>query len=224
MKLRLLLLLIVSVPLVSHAQSLGDVARDIRAEKEKNSTAHARVITNDDISTPPPVEEAKPESTEADASAKGATKKDTPDKDAATKDSTKADKNPGEEQPAEAAKEKAAKAAKDSEKERLQREKELQKSTEEINKRYIDRITVIRDQINTAKLQLAKLTAEEIEYTNQFHRYSGTNPTILDYQQHEREINDQMEAQRTLITTLGSQLEDAKEAARHAGVPHATDY
>ena len=39
-----------------------------------------------------------------------------------------------------------------------------------------------------------------------------------------RFIDEQLEAERNRIVTLNSQLDDAHEAARHAGVPHAYDY
>jgi len=50
------------------------------------------------------------------------------------------------------------------------------------------------------------------------------SPTYSEYESQQREFNTQIEAQKSLITSLNSQLDDAREAARHAGVPHATDY
>jgi hypothetical protein len=39
----------------------------------------------------------------------------------------------------------------------------------------------------------------------------------------QQSFNEQIKTQTDLITSLSSQLDDAKEAARHAGVPNASD-
>jgi uncharacterized protein YukE len=44
----------VALPIFSHAQSLGDVAREARAERQKSGAQPARVITNDDLTKSPP--------------------------------------------------------------------------------------------------------------------------------------------------------------------------
>jgi DNA repair exonuclease SbcCD ATPase subunit len=117
----------------------------------------------------------------------------------------------------------AKKASKESK--RLEdQEREMDKRTDEINKQYLDRIAGIREQIQKAQQNLARLQRDQLESTNNFQRNVGTFPSIPEYQQQQRVFTEQIDATRDSITTLNSQLEDAKEAARHAGVPHATDY
>lgn len=218
-RLPVLALLVLSYPLFSHAQSLGEVAREVRVEKEKSGAPHAKVITNDDLEASAPAEEVVAEG------------KDAPDgsaaKEAAPKDAADAAKPETESKQAADAKpepSQAQKAKKDPEKERELRELETQKRSDELNKRYTDRITAIHEQINAAQMQLAKLQSAQIYSTNEFKRTAGMSPTLNEYEAQQREFLEQIEAQKTLIASLNGQLEDAREAARHAGVPHASDY
>ena len=213
-RLPVLAFLILSLPLFSHAQSLGDVARAVRAEKQNSGLPHAKVITNDDISEPAPSREAEPKDAavpdvaakEGDAAAKPAT-----DKQDAPAAAEPADKKNGE-------RKKTAQAGAEDKK-----ELEVQERTNEINKQYTDRIAKLRERINAARQELAKLQRDQIESTNDFRRSVGTAPSVPEYQAQQREFDEQIENHRKLITDLNSQLEDAREAARHAGVPHATD-
>ncbi len=226
LRLPVLALLIFSASLVVHAQSLGDVAREVRAEKRQSGAPHSKVITNDDIATPANATgSVGKETPPADA-----TTKDAPNKDAATKDEApkpaaiEGTRNETEAK-AEPAKEKRIEAKKeDPEKERELREAETRKRSEEINKSYTDRITKLHDQISTAQLLLAKLQAQQIDSTNEFKRTAGMSPTQNEYESQQRDFIAQIETQKSLITSLNSQLDDAREAARHAGVPHALDY
>jgi hypothetical protein len=225
LRLPVLALLIFSAPPVVHAQSLGDVAREVRAEKRQSGAPHSKVITNDDIATTANA----PQSAEKEAPPVDATAKDGPTKDAATKDGVtkpaaiEATKNETEAN-AEPAKEKRIAKKEDPEKEREVREAETRKRSDEINKSYIDRITKIHDQISTAQLLLVKLQAQQIDSTNEFKRTAAMAPTLNEYESQQREFIAQIEIQKSLITSLNSQLDDAREAARHAGVPHALDY
>jgi uncharacterized protein YukE len=224
LRLPVLILLLLSFPLVAHAQSLGEVAREVRAEKVHSGAPHARVITNDDIEAP---EADNTPSRESDASSvTTATPKDATVKkegaDAAkpaegTKSEIEALPEPVKQKHLEAKK-------KDPEKEREERELETQKRSDEINKRYIERIAALHGQINTAQLLLTKLQTQQIDNTNEFKRTAAMSPTYSEYESQQREFNTQIEAQKSLITSLNSQLDEAREAARHAGVPHATDY
>jgi chromosome segregation ATPase len=225
LRLPFLALLIFSASLVVHAQSLGDVAREVRAEKQQSGAPHSKVITNDDIAT----SANAPQSAEKEAPPADATITVAPTKDAATKETTKPAAIEGArnetEAKAEPAKEKRIEAKKeDPEKERELREAETRKRSDEINKSYTDRITKIHDQISTAQLLLAKLQAQQIDSTNEFKRTAGMAPTLNEYESQQREFAAQIEIQKSLITSLNSQLDDAREAARHAGVPHALDY
>jgi chromosome segregation ATPase len=216
LRLPVLALLLVAFPLFSHAQSLGDVAREVRVEKQKSGAPHARVITNDDLEATAPAEGAAPEK---DASANATS--DTAAAADASKAAMDASKPAADAKPEPS---KAQPAKKDPEKERELRELETQKRSDELNKRYTDRITAIHEQINAAQMQLAKLQSEQINSTNEFKRTAGMSPTLNEYEVQQREFIEQIEAQKTLITSLNGQLEDAREAARHAGVPHASDY
>jgi len=52
-----LTLLVLSFPCFSHAQSLGEVAREARAEKQASGSEQPKVITNEDIVKPVPTQE-----------------------------------------------------------------------------------------------------------------------------------------------------------------------
>lgn len=202
--LRILALLILAFPLSSYAQSLGDVARQLRSQRQQSGLSHAKVITNDDIESHTGKHAAK----DATESGPGSGKQ-------------------GEEtaaNSAEGAKPKAKASAKeDPAKEREARELETDKRSEEINKVYRDRIAAIRAQIITAQQEQAKLQRDQVESTNDFQRSYGTSPNIGTYEAQQRMFNEQIEAHRTSLSGLNSQLEDAEESARHAGVPHASD-
>jgi phage host-nuclease inhibitor protein Gam len=228
MNLRLLILAIMLLlaPVICHAQSLGDVARETRAEKQKNGAPHAKVITNEDIDSaaPPQARDTSNDSAAKETTAKaGEEVANSPasDKPAASTDAN----SPASADAAERTTSKSKERAKtDAAKEHEKQELETQQRTAEINKRYLDRIATLHDQINTAQLLLTKLQAQQIDNTNEFKRTVAMSPTLGEYEAQQRSFIEQIEAQRSLITSLNTQLEDAREAARHAGVPHASDY
>jgi chromosome segregation ATPase len=209
--LRISALLILALPLACYAQSLGDVARELRSERQQSGTPPAKVITNDDIVSRKPASERK--------AAKNKTDKE---------DETEANSAAGAKQETESAGEaehakSGSKTAQDPAKEREARELELDKRSEELNKVYRDRIAGIRAQISAAQQELARLERDQVESSNDFQRSAGTAPNIGTYEAQQRFFNDQIATQRSAITTLNSQLDDAEEAARHAGVPHASE-
>ena len=208
LRLPVLVLLILSIPGFTLEQSLGDVAREARAEKSKSGAPKAKVITNEDIV------EAAP------ALGKDTTSSALPGTAPAKEVGADITKSPVSENAASGANERPQK---DTAKVPETREHETQRRTAEINNRYLDRIAVLRDQINTAQLLLAKLQAQQIDSTNEFKRTAAMTPPIGEYEAQQRSFHEQIETQRSLIVSLNSQLEDAKEAARHAGVPHAAD-
>lgn len=209
--LRLLPLLILGLALSSYGQSsnesLVDAARQSRIQILQSST-HPKVITNDDLE---PAREAAP--AESDDSA---TEADAGSEDAAQAEGTTADDKKGD-------KNKQA-AKKNSEKDWEQREEERQKRSDEINQHYIDQIQAIRQKIADAQKEIDRLQRDQTESTIAFQRSVGTDPTVPQYQEQQRVFNDQLETQRQNITNLNSELEDARESARHAGVPHTDDY
>jgi hypothetical protein len=198
---------------VAYAQSkgnppLGDVAREIRAERQERGNFHPRVFTNDDIASPAQVSAPSKaeESLHSDEAA-----------NEAKKDAT------GEGVTDEAGKEKVSKKAAKTENAQEKMESERDKRSQEVNKRYLDKIADIRTKIKGAQDDLARLQRDEVESTSEFHRSAGAAPTVGAYEEQQRVLREQMETQRNLIQTLNVELEDAQEAARHAGVPHATD-
>ncbi len=203
--LRNLALLVPAFTIASHAQSLGEVASETRAEEQQQqqSGVRPRVYTNDDLVSPDtsrtPPKNASPEAAAKDGSSEAASQ-----------------------EPAGSEHAKNGKS-KETEKERQARELEMQKRTQEINKQYLDRIAAIREKITNAQNDLARLQRDQVESTMQFQRNVGVLPSIPEYQQQQRLFNEQIEAQRNLIVSLNAQLEDAQESARHAGVPHASD-
>jgi hypothetical protein len=195
--LRIPALLILVLPVFAHAQSLGDVARQARDERQQNAVPPTKVYTNDDLARP---------SSEATA-------------DQSNKDG---DQSAQTEPTAEGAGKTAGSKA-SPEKERATQELEIQKRTQEINQRYLERIAGLQSQISAAQQDLARLQRDQVESTNHFQSSKATAPSLPEYNQAQAVFSQQIEAQRKLIVDLNSQLEDAKESARHAGVPHASD-
>lgn len=186
----------------SYGQSLGDIARQTRAEQQRKGAPHTKVITNDDIpnSSTALAASSRPESeNEADRSNTDM---------------------PGE-KASEGAERKDVKT--DPAKELEAKEIEAKKRTQEINKQYLDRIADLRARINAARSELARIQVDQAESTVDFRRTVNTQPNPAEYAKEQAVFNEQIGVQRDLIESLNSQLEDAIEAARHAGVPHVTD-
>jgi len=194
-----LALVLSALPLLCHGQSLGDVAREVRADRQTSGSP--QVITNDDLVLAVPSRDTSQKA--VSSSTTEANRTGTPAEVA----------TPGE------------RAGKDSAKGREARELEIQRRTDEINQRYIDHIALLRAQINTAQVELVKL---EGSYQNrwvveqQYHKpdWDFRKNQILAFNQH---ITDLTETQRKLIDGMKSQLAGLQEEARRAGVPHATD-
>jgi chemotaxis protein histidine kinase CheA len=228
--LRMFALLILAFSISSYAQSptqsLGDLARQLRADRQTNGPSHARVFTNDDLDSPKPV----PAPSSSDATLEDSPKnlEDLPKNGEAVtaqaptsaEDAKKGtSQEVGEPKPAKSSKP----TKKDPAKEREAQELETQTRTSEINRIYLDRIAALRQQLGTAQVELAKLQQLQLDSTYAFQRTLGVSPFPGEYEQQQRTFNEKIEAQRNLIAALNSQLEDAYEAARHAGVPHASD-
>ena len=180
-------------PLSDQSQSLGEVARQHRAERQQSGSSARKIYTNEDLG----------------AAAEAAPAKDAEDAE-----------EPSPAEPA-ASTTKAAEGSANGKDETAKKEAELQKRTLDINQRYTDKILGIRAQIATAKQEVERLQHDQIESTNQFRSTNGVSPSVYEYQEQQRQFQQQIETQRNLIATLGAQLEDAQEAARHAGVAHA---
>jgi uncharacterized protein YukE len=207
-RLRIPVLLILALSIPGYAQSLGDVARKLRAERQARGTPHATmVITNDDLESTEPASEASPNASE-NAAPEGTRTEDAGNAQSAN--------STGEAAP-------SPKAPRSPSQEREAQELRIQQRTDEIDKRYLDRIAAIRLQINTARTELARLQRDQAESTIDFQRNVGIFPNIATYEQQQQLFNEQIEAHRDLIVSLNAQLEDAEEAARHAGVRHASD-
>ena len=99
---------------------------------------------------------------------------------------------------------------------------EAQRRTSEINQVFLDRIATLRGQITIAQQQLARLDGKPAESATDFGRTGAAVP-FWEMQVTAGDLSDEIESQHSLITSLNTQLEEAQEAARHAGLPHATD-
>ena len=213
--LRILILPILAFSVSSYAQSLADVARQTRAEMLQNGGSHVKVYTNDDLVSPKPAPTA---STNASAEKAG---KD--GDESAQAGSSASGATPGTESTAGTGKN-SGQPGNDATGEHAEKELKEQQRTDAINQQYLDKIAKIRNQIEAAQQNIAKLQQDQIESTNLFRQSAGVAPSIPEYEQQMRFLDEQIAAQRDLIVSLKSQLDDAQEAAHHAGVPHAYDY
>jgi hypothetical protein len=215
--LRILALSILALSISAYTQSLGDLARQVRAERARRGASHAKVFTNDDIASHE-ANVARPAKADNDAA------QDAPANEGQPTTQTGSSKE--DEKKGASAKLDDLKTGDKSKKtltEREERELETQKRTQEINQVYLDRIAGLRKQLKTAQFELAKLQQAQADNTADFRRTVGLSPFPSEYAQQQYTFNEQIEAQRNSINSLNSQVEDAQEAARHAGVPHATD-
>ncbi len=205
--LRIPAFLILAFSISAYAQSLGDVARQVRAERQQRGPSHLKVITNDDIASrapaPAPRKEAAQDATQNEAGKEGEERAKSAGEDKGAKSKAGAGKTPATEHE--------------------EQELAIDKRTEQMDQVYLDRIANIRAQIGTAQKELTKLQLDQVESTNDFRRSVGTSPNVANYQAEQHLFSDQIEAHRDLLNSLSSQLEDAQEAARHAGVAHASD-
>ena len=208
--LRIPALLILVLPVFAHAQSLGDVARQARDERQQSAVPPTKVYTNDDLTSPSSEAAADQSNKDGDQSAQTESTAEGAGKTADSK----------------TAGSKAAASGKSNagpKKESATQEQEIQKRTQEINQRYLERIAGLQSQISAAQQDLARLQRDQVESTNHFQNSKATAPSLPEYNQAQAVFSQQIEAQRQLIVDLNSQLEDAKESARHAGVPHTSD-
>jgi uncharacterized protein YukE len=200
--------MILAVSVFSQAQSLGDLARQLRTERQQNGTPHTKVFTNDDIasSAPAPALGASKASAQSGAQAAAQIEADS-----------------GQQSPPAAADGSAAGAAAQPAKSAKPIMSETDKRIDEINHRYLDRIAELQKKIDIAQQEVARLQQEQAANTFEYRRTLGVFPSPGAYVEQQQSFNEQIKTQTDLITSLSSQLEDAKEAARHAGVPHASD-
>lgn len=198
-------LLMLAYPVFAHAQSLGELSQQIRAERQQSGASNLKVYTNDDLTSHSANATANESRQDGDQSAQA--------EPSAGK--TAGDKTTGGK--------KAASAKSNPDKEHEAQELEIQKRTQEINQQYLGKIAAIKAQIAAVQQTMLQLQRDQVESANLFRANSGTAPTISEYQQQQLLLSQQIEEQHNAIGSLNSQLEDAQEAARHAGVPHATD-
>jgi chemotaxis protein histidine kinase CheA len=199
---------ILSIPVFCRAQSLGDVARETRVEEQKAEQkigVPPKVITNEDVA--PPAQTQASESSEASETSETSA---SPSAAAAAPDG----------QPAGQPRETNAAASGAETKER-----EVQQRTDEINRRYLDRIAALRDEIGSAQTELTRLQGD---YENRWTIPERYPPGDIHFRELQalasnNQVSELIEAQRKRIASLNARLEDVKEEARHAGVPHATD-
>ena len=204
--LRILALLIFALSVSCYAQSLGDLARQTREQEQQKGMPRLRVITNEDLEVRSKDQSRAPETNEAEASDEKGTA-DTEKKDATSDAAAPEKKSAKKVSPEDAAKEREA-----------ARELEAQKRTKEINDKYLGRVNELRSQMAAAQADLARLQRDQLENAIDYRRSSGISPNYAEFGQAQKVFDEQIAAKRELIQTLTSQLEDAREAARHAGV------
>ncbi len=150
------------------------------------------------------------EGADAEASArKTPSKKSTADAAAAIEGADEAEDNSG---------------AKASAKKTVEREKDIVARTKEVEDHYINRIKRLREDLDKARLALAKTQSDQIESTRSYHNTAGMTPTNAEYDAEQRGFLVKIAEQQDLIKGLEQQVSDAQEDARHAGVPHPYDY
>jgi Skp family chaperone for outer membrane proteins len=198
--LRVFFLLTVAVTTATaqvQTEPLGDVARELRAERA--GKPKLKVYTNEDVSTP-----KQPVSKVEQASAKS--NKEAGDAEVATDEkSAKAESPKAEEEAKVKAKDKAE-------------ENDPEQRARAINQRYAEKIASIREKIAKAQDEISRIQRAQFASTAAYRQSLGTGPIETVYLQEQQAMSDQLDAQRKLIETLNTQLEDTKEEARHAGV------
>jgi len=184
-------LLLCFVPLAAHAQSLGEVARQLREERQQSDVKPGKVYTNEDLETP--AEEAEQAKAE----------EQTPQERAAeAKKATGAEATNGE--------------AKGEKKKTL--EEEMQEHDTEQRQKYGKLIGDLQEEIAKTEQELQKLQHDQMISTNQFRSSNGTSPNVYEYDDQQRTFNEQINAAKQKLEELQTKLGDAKEEARHAGV------
>jgi chromosome segregation ATPase len=88
----------------------------------------------------------------------------------------------------------------------------------DVDRRYLERIAGLREQLNAALIERGRLEGERLDASSEFARESA--PNLASYEAQMRSLSNQIVAERKLIADLKARLADAGEAARHAGVPH----
>jgi len=204
---------------------LGDIARQSRAEVQQ-SGQHLRVITNDDLASPARVSSkhaSREASAEPSSEAQAKDGEAGTSADASTDGAKKSVDSDNKRQERAANSKGGDGSSSDPLKEAEARDLETEARTQKINQQYLDRIAAIREKISLAQKEVARLQRDQVESTIEFQRSVGSSPSVIEYEQQQRLFNEQIDTQRNLIIGLNSQLEDAQESARHAGVPHSSD-
>lgn len=193
----MLALLMIATPVVCRAQTLGDVARDSRAQTQQSGTAPAKVITNEDLAeTPeaqPAVDAVEAPHQDATTPAKTGTKKKTP---AATDHA----QNPASPEKAE--------------------ETPAPTAHDVIEKDFKRRAAALRDQIASVQNMIAKLMGQYINRWTIPDRVPQPDVAFREQQamSFNQHLTDLIDEQKKLLADLTTQMKSLMEDARHAGV------
>jgi chromosome segregation ATPase len=180
------------LPLAVHAQSLGEVARQLREQRQQSGVRQTKVYTNDDFEKPGEVMEGG--AADANAPSQGAAETAKAGEDESkdeTKDKTKEDKKTLEE--------------------------ELKEQQEEVNQKYSKLLGDLRGDIAKTQDELQNLRHDQMISTNQFRSSNGTSPNVYEYDDQQAMFDKQIESATRKLEELNAQLDDAREEARRAG-------
>jgi hypothetical protein len=209
-------LAMIAAPLFAQSESLGDVVRQQREQRQSSGLQH-KVWTNEALGIP---EEgnAPPNAAAADNAGK------TDGQEAKGSAPAKAGEN-GAAEKADA--KDGAKDAKKGDAEKGGADRKVAdhpKRADDGTNPYVDRIAAVRGQIESAKKELAQLQRDQIESRNQFRNSNGQSVPLAEYNDQQQTLQQQIDDREKTLVDLDRQLDDAREAARHAGVPHASEY
>jgi len=176
------------LPLAAQAQSLGEVARQLREQRQQSGDRQTKVYTNDDFEKPGEVME--PEAADANAPSQGA---------------------------AETAKAGGDQAQDGSKEEKKTLEEELKEQDQQVEQKYSKLLGDLRGDIAKTEEELQRLRHDQMISTNQFRSSNGTSPNAQEYDEQQSMFNEQIESATKKLEDLNAQLDDARDDARRAG-------
>jgi len=182
-------LVLAFLPLAAHAQSLGEVARQLREQRQQSGDRQTKVYTNDDFEKPGEVME--PGAADANAPSQGAAETAKAGGDATTDETQKEEQKTLEE--------------------------ELKEQDDQVEQKYSKLLGDLSGEIAKTEEELQRLRHDQMISTNQFRSSNATSPNVHEYDEQQRVFNEQIESATRKLEELNAQLDDARDDARRAG-------